>query len=86
MVMENYPKEEIDKVISFCNAVGLPVTLKQLGVLNISTENLLKAANVACMEGLTTHNSYFEINPELILGAIIGANALGEASLKASDH
>jgi glycerol dehydrogenase len=86
IVMENYPKEEIDRVIGFCNAVGLPVTLKQLGVQNLSTENLLKAANVACMEGLTTHNSYFEINPDLILGAIVGANALGEASLKASDH
>jgi glycerol dehydrogenase len=83
LVMENYPKEEIDRVISFCNAVGLPVTLRQLGVSNISPENLTKAANVACMEGLTTHNSYFEVNPEMVLGAIIGANALGEASLKA---
>jgi glycerol dehydrogenase len=83
LVMENYSKEEIDGVIGFCNAVGLPVTLKQLGVSNTSPENLIKAANVACMEGLTTHNTYFEINPELILGVLIGANALGEASLKA---
>jgi glycerol dehydrogenase len=86
LVMENYPKEEIDRVIGFCNAVGLPVTLKQLGVTNISPENLIRAANIACMEGLTTHNSYFEVNPELVLGALIGANALGEASLKASGH
>jgi glycerol dehydrogenase len=84
LVMENYPKEEIDRVIDFCNAVGLPVTLRQLGVSDISTEHLTKAAKVACMEGLTTHNSYFKVNPEMILGAIIGANALGEASLKAS--
>ena len=83
LVMENYPKEEIDRVIGFCNAVGLPVTLRQLGVSDISSENLIKAARVACMEGLTTHNSYFEVNPELVLGAIIGANALGEASLRA---
>jgi glycerol dehydrogenase len=83
LVMENYPKEEIDSVIGFCNAVGLPVTLKQLGVQNTSPENLTKAAKMACMEGFTTHNTYFEVNPELILGAIIGANALGEASLKA---
>lgn len=86
LVMENYPKEEIDRVIDFCNAVGLPVTLKQLGVSDISPENLTKAAKVACMEGLTTHNSYFEVNPELVLGAIIGANALGKASLKALGH
>ena len=83
LVMENYLKEEIDRVIGFCNAVGLPVTLKQLGVSDISPENLTKAAKVACMEGLTTHNCYFPIDAELVLGAIIGANALGEASLKA---
>ena len=84
LVMENYPREEIDRVIDFCNAVGLPVTLRQLGVSDTSPENLIKAAEVACMEGLTTHNSYFEIDPELVLGAIIGANALGEDSLRRS--
>ncbi|MCG6880729.1 MAG: glycerol dehydrogenase [Deltaproteobacteria bacterium] len=83
LVMENHPKDEIDKVMGFCNSVGLPVTLGQLGISNLSRENLLKAAEVACMEGLTTHNSYFDINPHRILGAIIGANALGEESLKA---
>ena len=86
LVMENYPKGEIDRVIGFCNAVGLPVTLKQVGVSDISLENLKKAAEVACMEGLTTHNCYFPVNAELVLGAVIGANALGEASLKALGH
>ena len=84
LVMENYPRGEIEGVIEFCNAVGLPVTLRQLGVSDTSPKNLMKAAEIACMEGLTTHNSYFEINPELILGAIIGANALGEARPKRS--
>jgi glycerol dehydrogenase len=82
LVMENYPKEEIDRVIGFCKAVGLPVTLSELGVSDTSQENLMKAAEAACGEGLTTHNSYLEINPDLILGAIIGANALGETSIK----
>ncbi len=84
LVMEDYSKEEIDRVIDFCKTVGLPVTLRQLGVSDTSPENIMKAAEVACMEGLTTHNSYFEINPDLVLGAIIGANALGEASIKHS--
>jgi glycerol dehydrogenase len=84
LVMENYSWEETDRVIDFCNSVGLPVTLRQLGVSDASPKNLMKAAEVACTEGLTTHNSYFEINPELVLGAIIGANALGDASLKPS--
>jgi glycerol dehydrogenase len=84
LVMENYPKEEIDRVMGFCNAVGLPVTLKQLGVSSIFPESLIRAAEIACMEGRPTHNSYFEVNPELVLAAIIGANALGEDSLKTS--
>jgi glycerol dehydrogenase len=81
LVMENYSTAEIDRVIDFCVAVGLPVTLRELGVSDISPENLIKAAEVSCMEGLTTHNSYIDINPDLILGAIQGANALGEARL-----
>ena len=84
LVMENYSRGEIDRVIDFCKAVGLPVTLRQVGVSDASPKNVMKAAEVACMEGLTTHNSYFEINPELVLGAIIGANALGEDSLGSS--
>jgi glycerol dehydrogenase len=84
LVMESYSREETDRVIDFCNSVGLPVTLRQLGIADASPKNLTKAAQVACTEGLTTHNSNFEINPELVLGAIIGANALGEASLKHS--
>jgi hypothetical protein len=30
------------------------------------------AAHAAYMEGLTTHISYFPVNPDLVLGAIIG--------------
>lgn len=81
LVMEDYPGNEIKSVIDFCKAVGLPVCLRQLGILDKSPGNLLRAAEAACREGLTTHNSYFDINPELILGAIIGADALGEDSL-----
>jgi glycerol dehydrogenase len=82
-VIENCQKEESDRVIAFCNAVELPVTLKQQGISDISHENFTKAARVAYTEGLTTHNCYFPIDTEFVLGAIIGANALGEGSLKA---
>lgn len=83
LVLENYDREEIDSVLEFCNKVGLPVTLKQLGVTNNFSQAAMKAAKVACMEGLTTHNSYLEISPGLIQGAILGADALGQESFKA---
>jgi glycerol dehydrogenase len=81
LVLENYPRDEIDRVLRFCTSVGLPVTLRQLGISQTARANLMKAAEVACMEGLTTHNSYFDVDPELILGAILGADALGQNQL-----
>lgn len=80
LVLENYPRDDFQRVFRFCKAVGLPVTLGQLGISDCSSRNLMRAVEVACVQGAATHNSCFEINPELVLGAILGANALGEAS------
>jgi glycerol dehydrogenase len=82
LVMENYSTAEIERVIGFCNEVGLPVTLGQVGIRDSSPEHMMRAAELVCADGLTTHDSYFNVYPELVLGAILGANALGEASLK----
>lgn len=81
LVLENYPKADIDKVIAFFNTVGLPVSLRQIGVSDASREHLMKAAEAACMEGVPTRNTPFPIDAETVLWAIIGANTLGEASL-----
>jgi glycerol dehydrogenase len=81
LVLENYPRAEIDRVMNFCISVGLPVTLRQLGIDRTERERVEKAARVACGEGLTTHNTYFKIDPDVIMGAILGADALGEQEL-----
>jgi glycerol dehydrogenase len=79
MVMENHPPEDIDRVMDFCLGVGLPIRLAHLGVTDTSPAHLMRAAEVACGEGLTTHNSYFPVTPDLVKNAIIGADALGAA-------
>jgi glycerol dehydrogenase len=76
LVLENYPEEEINQVIAFCNAVGLPIFLKQLGVRDTSRANLTKAAKVAFGPSLFMKNLSFETTPELVVDSIIGANAL----------
>lgn len=45
--LENYPKDKINEVVIFCNAVGLPISLEQLGIKNTSRANLMKAAEIA---------------------------------------
>jgi glycerol dehydrogenase len=77
LVLENYPKDEINEIIRFYNAVGLPVSLEQLGVRDASPANLMKAAEISSAEGSFIHNLPFEVTPELIMDSLIGANALG---------
>ena len=77
LVLENYPKDKINEVIGFCSAVGLPIALEHLGVKDTSPANLMKAAEVAFGEGSFMQNLSFEATPQLVVGSIIGANALG---------
>jgi glycerol dehydrogenase len=81
MVLENYSGSETERVIAFCKTVGLPVTLKQIGIIDTSPANLIKAAEAACQDGLPIHNLYFKVNPDLVLNAIIEADTLGRIAL-----
>lgn len=86
LVMENYPIDEIERVIIFSNSVGLPITLEQIRIKNTSPNYLLKAGENV---GSIIKNSFFEVTPELVVNALIGANALGVAhrqSLGRKDH
>jgi glycerol dehydrogenase len=78
LVLENYPSDEIDELIAFCQAVGLPITLKELGVKDPSSTNLLKACEDTLGEESMIHNLSFEVTPQLVVDSIIGADALGQ--------
>jgi glycerol dehydrogenase len=77
LVLENYPREEINEVISFCNHVGLPISLEQLGVKDTSRANLMKAAEVACDPHFFMRSLSFEVTPDLVADSMMVANALG---------
>ncbi len=77
LVLENYSQNETQRIMEFCRAVGLPVTLKQLGVEDTSPVNLMQAVQVCFAEGSFLHNLSFEVTPEMVLDAIIAADTLG---------
>ena len=77
LLIENYPSDEIEKVIKFCIAVGLPVTLKQLGVDDSSRENILYAGRACFGPGSHLKNLAFEVTEELATDIILAADALG---------
>jgi len=70
----------IDTVFDFCASVGLPTTLADIGLKDVSDNDLMNVANVACRKGEIIDNVYnklFNITPNSVFGAIKVANAEG---------
>lgn len=81
LVLENVPLEELEDIIEFCICVGLPVTLEQLGVTEITEEKIRAVAKAAAAETDTLHNMPFEVTEESTYNAILAANAYGHQYL-----
>ncbi|KUK10034.1 MAG: Iron-containing alcohol dehydrogenase [Clostridia bacterium 41_269] len=81
MVMEDRALEEIQEVIAFCDSLGLPVTLEQLGLKDAERDKLMVVAEAACAEKETIYNMPFPVNPEMVLDSMLGADALGREFL-----
>ena len=81
LILEDSPMEEIEEVIYFCLSVGLPITLKQIGLKEFNSEDLMKVATAACNEGETIHNTLGGVTKEDVFNAILTANELGEQYL-----
>ncbi len=71
--------EESATVFSFCEDVGLPTTLADIGIKNADPEKLMLAAEKACAPGQPMHHEAGMISPEKVLNAIIAADAIGKA-------
>lgn len=71
----------IAQVYDFCEAVGLPITLAQIGLETVTDEKLLVASKVACAEGDTMHNIPGEVTAEQVVAALKAADGEGRARL-----
>lgn len=78
LVLENADPEEIGEVIEFCHSVGLPTTLKKMGILENVEDKIEKVAEATCAKGETIHNFPYEITPEMVFNAIFLADKLGQ--------
>lgn len=78
LVLENAPDEEIGEVIDFCIEVGLPVTLADLKIKEIKPDQIMEVARLAAADNDTLGNMPFQVTPEDVYAAIMGADALGK--------
>lgn len=77
LVLENVSAEELEDIIDWCIELGLPVTLKELGVEEVTDEKIMAVAEAACAETDTLHNMPFKVTPETVCAAIKAADAYG---------
>ncbi len=69
--------DEIDSVYGFCESIGLPTTLRAVGLAGATREHLMKAAIKTCTAGEGIHKEAALITPENVLNAMIAADARG---------
>ncbi len=79
LVLEGRDQSDLDEVIDFCERVGLPVTLAQLGLDPLPESLALAIAARALAEGETSHNVSFPLSIESVAEALYASDALGRA-------
>ncbi len=82
LMLEKAPQEEVDAVLVFCRAVGLPVCFADMGYTEVDHERLHLAAEKACVAGSTIHHMPFPVTAEMVYEALLAADAAGRAYQK----
>lgn len=70
--------EESDLLYAFCEEVGLPTTLADIGLGKFDRKRLMPAAEKACAPGEFIHHEAGCMTPEKVLQALLAADAIGE--------
>ena len=76
MVMENTSKPLFEKVVRFCQAVGLPTTLAELDV-EPTAENVMVIADTVVNHNKLIYAEPFKITLDLVYNSIMAADAMG---------
>ena len=77
LALENAPLAEMEEVLSFCLAVGLPVCLADLGVTSITDAQLQEVAEKSCIVEESIHAMPFPVTPAAVVAAIKLADTIG---------
>jgi glycerol dehydrogenase len=73
---------EIAAVYEFCESVGLPTTLSEIGLAGVTQEDLMTASRRACAATECIHHEAGRVTPSRVLAAMIAADRMGCARRK----
>ena len=77
LVLEGRPQDEIAEIFRYQKAVGLPITLAEVGVDANSDDQLVKIAKRSCIPGESSHNEPFAVTESAVVSALRTADQLG---------
>jgi glycerol dehydrogenase len=73
---------EMEEVYSFCEKIGLPTTLADIGVKKNNRDKLFGVAQKSCASTEAIRHEPVVITPEKVLEALLAANSMGNARKK----
>lgn len=79
LVLTGKDPEVLDEVYDFCESIGLPTTLADIGLAKVSDADLMKVAKAATVEGETIHNEAGKITADAVFRALKLADKIGAA-------
>lgn len=79
LVLEGRDSVLVEEVMGFCESVGLPMTLAELGLENLVKSRALAIAERAVAVGETAHNEPFTVTANAILDALYATDAWSRA-------
>ena len=78
LVLENRPSSELNEAIDFCLDLGLPTTLSDLGLHDVSKDDLLKVGELAMLPSNVIHSVPLALTAPLVADSIATASALAD--------
>jgi glycerol dehydrogenase len=82
LFLTDKPRKVIEEVYSFCESIGLPTTLAEIGLPQATDEDLMRVARAAMDKDNPIHNEPLTITPEAIVDAIKMADYEGRVRKK----
>jgi glycerol dehydrogenase len=79
LILTDRPPHVISEVYDFCEEVGIPTTLEQIGLGAVSDDQLMAVATASCAPTETIHNVPVPVTPSRVFAALKAADAEGRA-------
>jgi len=81
LFLSGQPAAVVEEVYGFCQSVGLPTTLADVGLGDVTEGQLRQVAEAACVEGETIHHEPQPVTSSAVLAAIKTADRFGRERL-----